>query len=116
MQSAIDPYLIKVEGLSKAFAGVLALDAVSLRIRENLLYAVAGPDGAGKTTLINILATCLRPDSGTVAVAGHDVVGDGAAGPPPGRAGDEQCEPRRRPDRGGEPWRMVRSAACRSRP
>lgn len=76
MQSAIDPYLIKVDGLSKAFAGVLALDAVSLRIRENLLYAVAGPQGAGKTTLINILATGLRPDSGTVVVAGHDVVSD----------------------------------------
>ena len=68
-----DP-IVSVDGLSKRYGRTLALDGVSLSIRSNELFALLGPNGAGKTTLIHILCTILAPDSGTVTVAGFDVV------------------------------------------
>jgi len=66
--------IIRVEALSKRYGRTLALDGVSLAIRPNELFALLGPNGAGKTTLIHILCTILAPDSGTVTLAGFDVV------------------------------------------
>jgi len=68
-----DP-IVSVDGLSKRYGRTLALDGISLSIRSNELFALLGPNGAGKTTLIHILCTILAPDSGTVTVAGFDVV------------------------------------------
>ena len=66
--------IIRVEALSKRYGRTVALDGVSLAIRTNELFALLGPNGAGKTTLIHILCTILAPDSGTVTLAGFDVV------------------------------------------
>jgi ABC-2 type transport system ATP-binding protein len=66
--------ILRVEGLSKRYGRTVALDGVSLAVGSNELFALLGPNGAGKTTLIHILCTLLRPDSGTVTLAGHDVV------------------------------------------
>jgi ABC-2 type transport system ATP-binding protein len=66
--------IVRVDGLSKRYGRTLALDGVSLEIRPNELFALLGPNGAGKTTLIHILCTILAPDSGTVTLAGFDVV------------------------------------------
>jgi len=66
--------IVRVDGLSKRYGRTLALDGVSLAIRPNELFALLGPNGAGKTTLIHILCTILAPDSGTVTLAGFDVV------------------------------------------
>jgi ABC-2 type transport system ATP-binding protein len=52
---------------------------VDLKISPGEIYGVLGPNGAGKTTTIRILATLLRPDSGTARVFGHDVVSEGDA-------------------------------------
>jgi ABC-2 type transport system ATP-binding protein len=68
-----DP-IVRVDSLSKRYGRTLALDSISLAIRTNELFALLGPNGAGKTTLIHILCTILAPDSGTVTVAGFDVV------------------------------------------
>lgn len=65
---------IQVTGLSKSFGSTIALDALSLDIGRGELFGLIGPDGAGKTTLIRILVTLLRPDAGQAIVLGRDVV------------------------------------------
>ena len=65
---------IEAEGLSKAFGDVQAVDGVDLSVRTGSVYGVLGPNGAGKTTTIKMLATLLRPDSGTARVLGHDII------------------------------------------
>ncbi len=56
-----------------------AVDGVDLSVSTGSVYGVLGPNGAGKTTTIRMLATLLRPDSGTARVLGHDVVTEGDA-------------------------------------
>jgi ABC-2 type transport system ATP-binding protein len=70
----ISDAIVRVDGLSKRYGRTVALDGVSLEIKPNELFALLGPNGAGKTTLIHILCTILAPDSGTVTLAGFDVV------------------------------------------
>jgi ABC-2 type transport system ATP-binding protein len=65
---------IEAEGLEKSFGETKAVDGVSLAVRRGAVYGVLGPNGAGKTTTIKMLATLLRPDSGTARVLGHDVI------------------------------------------
>jgi ABC-2 type transport system ATP-binding protein len=69
-----DDAILRVKGLSKRYGRTVALDGVSLKVRPNELFALLGPNGAGKTTLIHILCTLLRPDSGSMTLAGFDVV------------------------------------------
>ncbi|OZM74368.1 daunorubicin/doxorubicin resistance ABC transporter ATP-binding protein DrrA [Amycolatopsis antarctica] len=64
---------VQVKNLHKSFGGTRALDGVDLTMRKGEVFALLGPNGAGKTTAVRILTTLLRPDSGTVRVAGHDV-------------------------------------------
>ena len=71
MKSAID-----IQGLTKRYGKLTALDHVSLSVSEGSLFGLIGPDGAGKTTLYQILTTLLSPDEGSATVAGLDVVKD----------------------------------------
>jgi ABC-2 type transport system ATP-binding protein len=66
--------LIEAQGLSKRFGKVQALDALDLTIPSGQVVAFLGPNGAGKSTFIRTVATLLRPDSGSLRVAGYDVV------------------------------------------
>lgn len=68
--------VVVVDKLSKRFNGVLALNGVSLIIKEGEIFGLLGPNGAGKTTLISILSTLRAPDSGTASLNGFDVVHD----------------------------------------
>jgi ABC-2 type transport system ATP-binding protein len=64
--------VIKVEGLSKNFGALKAVDGISFEVGENSIFGFLGPNGAGKTTTINILCTLLRPSSGRAFVNGFD--------------------------------------------
>jgi branched-chain amino acid transport system ATP-binding protein len=70
--------LLKVEGLSKRFGGIVASDNISLAVPAGELHAVIGPNGAGKTTLIAQLSGQRTPDRGRIVFAGHDITRVGA--------------------------------------
>ncbi|PZR52637.1 ABC transporter ATP-binding protein [Xylanimonas oleitrophica] len=65
---------VDVRGLRKSYGDHSVLDGVDLAVPAGTVTALLGPNGAGKTTTVGILSTLLRPDGGTVRVAGHDVV------------------------------------------
>jgi ABC-2 type transport system ATP-binding protein len=67
---------IEVRDLRKRFGATPVLDGLTFAVRSGEVFALLGPNGAGKTTTLSILTTLLRPDSGTVTVAGVDVVAD----------------------------------------
>ncbi len=67
---------IETRTLAKSFGKTRALDGIDLSVREGTVYGLLGPNGAGKTTTIRVLATLLKPDSGTAMVLGTDVVRD----------------------------------------
>ncbi len=65
---------IEATGLTKRFGKTQALAGIDLEVDEGRVLGVLGPNGAGKTTAVRILATLLKPDSGTALVSGRDVV------------------------------------------
>jgi ABC-type multidrug transport system ATPase subunit len=67
---------IEISSLTKVYDNTKALNDINLHIKKNELFGLIGPDGAGKTTLIRIIATLLLPDSGTITVENLDVVKD----------------------------------------
>jgi len=67
---------IVAEKLTKSFPGVRAVAALSFEVRAGEIFGLVGPDGAGKTTTLRMLAGILPPDEGTATVAGFDVVCD----------------------------------------
>jgi ABC-2 type transport system ATP-binding protein len=69
---------LEVRGLTKRFDR-LAVDALDLSVRRGEFYALLGPNGAGKTTTLRMVAGLLRPDAGSVHVAGIDALADPVA-------------------------------------
>jgi ABC-2 type transport system ATP-binding protein len=70
---------IAVEGLTRRFGDVTAVDGVDFTVKQGEVFGFLGPNGAGKTTTISMLTTLLRPSAGSARVAGHDVEHDDAA-------------------------------------
>lgn len=70
---------IATAGLTKSFGSFRAVDGIDLQVPAGSVYAVLGPNGAGKTTFVRMIATLLRPDSGTAKVFGYDVVAEATA-------------------------------------
>ena len=64
---------LRVQGVSKRFGGLLAVDDVSFDVAPGEIVSIIGPNGAGKTTLFNLLTGQLAPSSGTVSLDGQDV-------------------------------------------
>jgi ABC-2 type transport system ATP-binding protein len=67
---------IVADGLTKSFPGVRAVDHLSFAVRSGEIFGLVGPDGAGKTTTLRMLAGVMPPDEGGASVAGFDVVRD----------------------------------------
>ena len=67
--------LLQVEGVSKRFRGLLAVDKVSFEVPQGGIHAVIGPNGAGKTTLFNMIAGVHAPDGGAITFAGERIDG-----------------------------------------
>jgi len=67
--------ILRVEGMTKHFRGVKAVDDVSFEVDEGSILGVIGPNGAGKTTMFNLIAGAIPPDSGRVFLEGSDVTG-----------------------------------------
>ena len=67
--------MLEVRGLTRAFGGLKAVDGVDLDVAEGAIVGLIGPNGAGKTTCFAAIAGFVRPDSGTVRLAGEDVTG-----------------------------------------
>ena len=65
---------IRLQGLTKAYGTVRALDGVDLEVPQGTVFGFLGPNGAGKTTTLRILAGLSRPTAGRAIVLGHDVV------------------------------------------
>ena len=66
--------LLAVENVSKRFGGILALDDVSLDVREGEIVGLIGPNGAGKTTLFNVITRVYKPDRGSVVFGGRNLL------------------------------------------
>jgi iron(III) transport system ATP-binding protein len=74
--------MIRLEGTTKRFGGVVAVDEASFCVDRGEVVALLGPSGCGKTTLLRLVAGFERPDGGTVEVAGRLVAGAGSWVPP----------------------------------
>src|SRR5260370_21266194 len=92
---------IRTDALVRRFGPTSAVDGIDLVVRCGEIYGFLGPIGAGKSTLIRMLCTLLRPSAGRAVVAGYDVVADPQRSPaahrrsPPGsRAGQRPDWPR----------------------
>ncbi len=71
-----DGIAINVEGITKRFGAILAVDNVTFSVQSGEIFGLLGPNGAGKSTLIRMLTTLVPPTSGTAIVAGHDIIAD----------------------------------------
>ncbi|MBP2625097.1 MAG: ATP-binding cassette domain-containing protein [Nitrosopumilaceae archaeon] len=69
---------IEIRSLSKKFGNACVLNNISLQIKQNEIFGFLGPNGAGKSTTMMILATLIKPTSGTVIVNGFDTVYESA--------------------------------------
>ncbi|MDY7099967.1 MAG: ATP-binding cassette domain-containing protein [Actinomycetota bacterium] len=72
-------WAVETSGLTKSFGETKAVRGVDLAVPPATVFGILGPNGAGKTTTVRMLATLLRPDSGTARVLGHDLVTDPVA-------------------------------------
>jgi len=63
---------INALNLTRKFGTVLAVDTISFHVNKGEIFGIVGPDGAGKTTTLRMLATIMDPDSGTATIAGYD--------------------------------------------
>jgi len=64
---------VETDGLTKRYGDLLAVNALGISIDEGEIFGLLGPNGAGKTTTLSMLATLLKPTSGTARVNGYDI-------------------------------------------
>ncbi|RME97390.1 MAG: ATP-binding cassette domain-containing protein [Bacteroidetes bacterium] len=64
-------YILKIDNVSKCYEGQVAVDTVSLQIPQGSIFGLLGPNGAGKTSLIRMITTITRPDTGHIELLGQ---------------------------------------------
>ena len=67
--------ILEVEGVTRRFGGLIAVNNVDMTINEGRIVGLIGPNGAGKTTLFNLIAGYYRPNEGKITFQGHNVTG-----------------------------------------
>jgi branched-chain amino acid transport system ATP-binding protein len=67
--------LLEVDGLTRRFGGLVAVDALGFSVGSGEIVGLLGPNGSGKTTVLNLLSGVLRPDAGRVAFRGQAIAG-----------------------------------------
>lgn len=67
--------VLGVQGVTKRFGGLVAVNQVSLEVNEGEIFSVIGPNGAGKTTFFNLLTGIYTPDEGRILFLGQDITG-----------------------------------------
>ncbi len=67
---------VDVQGLTKRYGGLTAVDGIDFSVGQGEVFAFLGPNGAGKSTTIKMLCTLARPTSGRATVAGFDVASE----------------------------------------
>jgi iron(III) transport system ATP-binding protein len=82
MASGAHDRVLDLNGVTKRYGDVVALDGVSLEVRRGEVLAVVGPSGCGKTTLLQVVAGLTTVDAGAIAIDGRAVAGSGAWVPP----------------------------------
>jgi ABC-2 type transport system ATP-binding protein len=68
------PYAIEVEGLTKNFGSLKAVDGISFQIPGGAIFGLLGPNGSGKSTTIRMLCGLMRPSDGKARVLNYDIV------------------------------------------
>lgn len=75
MTSPANDVILSAQGLTKRFAGFVAVNGVNLDVRRGSIHALIGPNGAGKTTCFNLLTKFLQPSAGSIRFNGRDITG-----------------------------------------
>jgi branched-chain amino acid transport system ATP-binding protein len=65
--------LLELHNVTKRFGGLIAVNDVSLSVKQGQIYSLIGPNGAGKTTIFNLISAVFRPSSGRILFEGHDL-------------------------------------------
>ena len=74
--SATSEWMIEIEGVTKRYGDVIAVNNLDLYVKRGEIFGFLGPNGAGKTTTLRMLTGLLRPTSGTIRVGGRDLADD----------------------------------------
>jgi branched-chain amino acid transport system ATP-binding protein len=75
MTAASSAPVLEVSGLTRAFGGLVAVNAVDLAVQPGQIVGLLGPNGSGKTTALNLISGVLRPDSGSIRFVGQAIAG-----------------------------------------
>ncbi|HEX2914571.1 MAG TPA: ABC transporter ATP-binding protein [Chloroflexia bacterium] len=74
-QTSLSTAILQTEGLTRSFGGQVAVNDVSLAVRQGEFKSIIGPNGAGKTTLFNLISGMLPPSAGKIIFEGEDITG-----------------------------------------
>ncbi|MEM1546772.1 MAG: ABC transporter ATP-binding protein [Candidatus Methanomethylicia archaeon] len=69
------PTILEIENITKTFGGLKAIDDLSFKLQENEILGLIGPNGSGKTTIVNIITGFLKPDKGRIKYLKEDITG-----------------------------------------